>query len=285
MKESIDTHFQLDNVTPKEFLAVIKALRDDCFYSPDEIAVELEKKYMFKMQDDHTYTPRRLFDLDLVTREKNNNKISYRINERGVKIKKIIDFKQNLIYDVLHYLHYTSYDKNNPISRKLLWSYYKGCYFIWSKKKKIEDKEMSSHIQSEIRLEFNQLEHTSRIGARFSSKASSSIKCWINVLDPCPFSPNKKDRSIYPRIVQNYELALLALDDLYRRNEFSYGTPVLLNEDIVNQLAGVFFLDLTCFRELLRIASKVTTYIKLDDARAGGQKITLLRPYTIMDIR
>lgn len=90
---------------------------------------------------------------------------------------------------------------------------------------------------------------------------------WIMQLEPCPFPDSSKN--LLPRIVTRYELVLLALDRIYRQRGYRYGDPVLLDDALLDEIAAVFFLDLTCCHELLERAARLDHALSLRSTFAG----------------
>ena len=129
--------------------------------------------------------------------------------------------------------------------------------------------------------EFSFLDWTAKVGARFNSTAAGCVYTWLRALDPSPFI--KPDKNLYPRFVQRFELALLALDDTYRSRKYRYGDAVLMDESLVNQTAGVFFLDPRCCGNLLRLSANIVPSVRLADT-LGGASVNLLRPFSIDDL-
>jgi len=132
-----------------------------------------------------------------------------------------------------------------------------------------------------MREEFDSLDWTARVGSRFDSTAVGRIYTWLRALEPPPFT--KSNKTLIPRYVERHELALLALDDTYRSRGYRYGDAVLMDESLVTQAAGVFFLDLKCCADLLRLSANIAPYVKMSDT-LGGASINLLRPFTIEDL-
>jgi hypothetical protein len=137
---------------------------------------------------------------------------------------------------------------------------------------------MASAIQVAMKEEFPNLDYQTRIGTRFDATASTRWLRWVRSLVPSPFPKGQK--SLQRRIVDRFELVLLALDDLYRARGYRYGDPVILDESLLGAISSVFFLDLTCCRELIDLAARLTKVIRLSDTFAGTS-ITLMEPYSI----
>lgn len=275
-----DIHFYIDNAPPDEVTHVLRVLSVENSLTPDEIAKVMLNQYGFEMQRDHSYAPRRLYDLGVASQKRQGPKVTYRLTERGAKLQAIQAMKPALATDLLHYLHYTSYS-GNPHDRKYLWCYRKCCEIIWATQRHVPNQYLASQILNRMSEEFNSLNWTAKVGARFDSTAVGRVYSWLRALVPSPLS--KSDKELKPRFVQRFVLALLALDDTYRSRQYHYGDAVLMDESLVNQIAGVFFLDHNCCADLLRLAANVVPSVKMSDTLGGGS-INLLRPFTIDDL-
>jgi len=272
-----DIHFYVDNAPPDEVSHVLRVLSSEDQLTPSEIAKIMINEYGFEMQRDHSYSPRRLHDLRLASQERQGPKVTYKLTEHGAKLQAIQAMNPALATDLLHYLHYTSYS-GSPQDRKYLWSYRKCCEIIWSTQRLVPNQNLASQILSRMGEEFNYLNWTARVGARFDSTAVGRIYTWLRALDPPPFT--KSSKNLQPRLVQRFELALLALDDTYRSRQYHYGDAVLMDESLINQIAGVFFIDTKCCTDLLRLSANVVSSVKMSDT-LGGASINLVHPFTI----
>lgn len=275
-----DTHFYIDNVPPSEVSHVLRVLSAENALTPNEIAKTMADEYGFKMQQDHSYSPRRLYDLGLAHQERQGPRITYKLTQRGLKLQTIQAMNLSLATDLIHYLHYTGYS-GNPNDRKYLWSYRRCCEIIWSTQRLVPNQKIASQILSRMGEEFSSLNWTARVGVRFDSTAVGRIYTWLRALEPPPFT--KSNKTLQPRSVERFELALLALDDTYRSRGYRYGDAVLMDESLVTQVAGVFFLDLKCCADLLRLSVNIVPFAKMSDT-LGGAAINLLRPFSIDDL-
>ncbi|MBT9142062.1 MAG: hypothetical protein DDT32_00963 [Syntrophomonadaceae bacterium] len=275
-----DTHFYLDNAPPSEVSHVLRVLSAGNALTPNEIAKIMADEYGFEMQRDHSYSPRRLYDLGLAHQESQGPKFTYKLTERGLKLQTIQAMDLSLATDLMHYLHYTGYS-SNPNDRKYLWSYRRCCERVWANGCLLKHKDLASEVLATMREEFDSLDWTAPVGARFDSTAVGRIYTWLRALEPPPFT--KSNRNLIPRYVERHELALLALDDTYRSRGYRYGDAVLMDESLVTQVAGVFFLDLKCCADLLRLSTNIAPCVKMSDTLSGAS-INLLRPFTVEDL-
>lgn len=275
-----DTHFYIDNAPPREVSYVLRVLSVENALTPDEIAKIMADEYGVEMQRDHSYSPRRLYDLGLAHQERQGPRVTYKLTERGLKLQTIQAMDLSLATDLLHYLHYTGYSGNLK-DRKYLWSYRRCCEHIWLNGQLIPAAQLAATIQAEIGAKFPHLDFGVKVGMRFNSTAASCVSTWLHALDPPPFT--KSNKTLQPRSVERFGLALLALDDTYRSCQYRYGDAVLMAESVVNQTAGVFFLDPKCCTDLLRLSANIVPFVKMSDT-LGGASINLLRPFTIDDL-
>lgn len=278
--EEQDVHFYVDNASPDEVAYVVRIMSAEDGLTPDEIAEIILIQYGFEIQKDHNYSPRRLFDLGLVSQERAGSKVTYKLTEQGLKLQKIQAMNPTFAIDLLHYLHYTTYS-GKPKDRKYLWSYRKCCEIIWATQRLVKNQDLASQILSKMQEEFYCLDWTGQKGSRFDSTAAGRVYTWLRALEPPPFT--KSDNNLYLRSVQRFELALLALDDTYRSRQYHYGDAVLIDESLLKQVSGVFFLDPKCCNDLLRLSANIVSFVKISDT-LGGASINLLRPFSIKDI-
>lgn len=273
-----DTHFYIDYAPPEKVWDVLQCLRGNQPMSPTEIfdTLELQGRDVSR----RTEIPRRLFDLGLATRVNRRNGIAYALTSLGQKVREIKSFEPKLHPDLMHFLHFSSWD-GTPEARKFLWSYRQCSMISWIEARLLPTKQLASRVQSRMMARFPRLDYAAAVGARFDSSAAGRWTQWVQTLTPAPFVEGSG--VLQKREVEYHEIALLALDDVYRSKGYRYGDPVILDEQVLDDLARVFFVDPLRCRELLDLAAAVTNTITLSDTFAGTS-VTLVQPYTIASI-
>ena len=278
MVEKEDVHFLIDNAPPAEVEYILASLEPDFAHSTEELRQRLLLDWGYSAQRNLTFSTRRLLDLELADKaDTTSGKPGHVITQLGEKVRRILSIDQELYAELMHFLHYTSYD-GEPSSRKLLWSYRTCCEIVWARKEVPPMPELVAEIQSRI-AEFFPSAYASRIGGNFNAGGiSSGWKPWLAQLEPSPFA--SEGRALMLRHSHRFELALLALDHVYRSRGYRYGDPVVLDESLLDEVARVFFLDAVCCRELIDLAARLTKTIKLSDTFTGTS-IALLAHYGI----
>lgn len=271
-----DTHFYIDYAPCEEVRKVLRCL------SPEQAMTATEVFEMLELQDQlvksrRTEILRRLYDLGLASQVKRGNRVAYSLTELGGKVRDLDAFDPQFYPDLMHFLHFSSYD-GTPQARKFLWSYRRCTELAWREGRLLRLKEMAARIQSQMREEFPYLDYAADVGARFDDTAAGRWAQWVRALRPPPFAD--KRGPLQKRTVSHHEVALLALDDTYRSRGYRYGDPVILDDALLDEVARVFLLDPICCRELIDLAARVTKVIELSDTLAGTS-VALLAPYDI----
>ena len=266
-------HFYIDHAPPDGVRQILKVLPMDNGATIEEIGLAVPSSGSAKFRSEW---PKRLADLGLAIAEKRQGVLLYRISPLGARIRHFEMTDPSLIPDLLHYLH-SNWDPNGQCV-EYLWSYHTCCQIAWREKRLLDTGEIASQVLDFMRQNFPDLDYQARVGARFDKTAVGRWLQWVKTLEPSPFPDGVK--VLQPRSILRYELALLALDRIYRTLGYRYGDPVLLDDALLDQIAAVFFLDLNCCRALLDVAARLTHVIRLTDTFAGTS-ITLLEPYTI----
>ena len=269
-------HFYIDTSPPESIRAVLHAMVPGRSVALGDLAETLRLDHGV-MSKPRTEWLRRLYDLGLADQKRIRSSALYELTPLGMKIRELDQIDPDLYPDLMHYLHFTSYDGSSQ-ARGYLWSYRFCCQAAWDQGILRSSKEIAAAVQTAMKEQFPDLDFLAKRGARFDDTAASRWLRWVRTLEPCPFPPGQ-DR-LHKRSLMRYELSLLALDDLYRTRGYRYGDPVLLDDAALDDLAAVFFLDLTCCRELIDVAARLTKVVKLSDTFAGTS-IALLEPYGV----
>ena len=276
MPQQEDSHFLIDNACPKEVELILRSLRSDEPLSTSQLRACLKSDFGYEAQKNLSFSTRRLVDLGLAKQQILGGKPGYVLTPPGKKVRSVLYERPDLYADVMHFLHYDG----DPVRRKLFLSYHWCCEIVWDRKEMADTKVIAAEVQSRIATRYPDM-YAQRVGGNFNVGGVDSWKAWIAALSPPPFGAgNPRERKLSPRIRDCYELSLLGLDHVYRQRGYRYGDPVLLDETLLDRIAAVFFLDLTCCRRLLEVAARLTRIVRLADTLAGTA-ITLLEPYTI----
>ncbi len=293
----MDVHFYLDNAPPKEVIPLLRLLSDVEPVTSHQ-ADAMMSSIGVRMQKDKTYSLRRLLDLGLT--DKVGKLGGYVLNEHGRAAQRVVGAAPALAADVLHYLHFTPFAGLGPAGeraveiygklRKYLWCYRRCCEVMWSAGRMLPPGQLAGQLQAEMPEAFPWIDFAQfsagqiRAGGRFNGTAVSAVVTWLRALEPSPIPEGTKEKRLIPREVDRVELALLALDDVYRARGYAYGDPVIMDEALVRQAAGVFFLDEACCARLIQLAARLFPRRLTARSTLEGTMLVLHGPYTVLDV-
>lgn len=272
-----DLHFYIDNAPPDEVIAVLSVLSSQPL-SPAAISQTLHDEVGFQMQKDVGYSPRRLFDLGLALQTRKGSATLYTVSPRGARLQGLLSLDRAFVADLLHYAHFSGWS-GQPSERKFLWSYRRCCERMWSEGCALSPKDLAADVQDGMKSLFPHISDEAKKGGRFEERGAGRVIQWLKALEPSPL----EGKALVPRRVGRPELALLALDDLYRTRCYAVGDGVVLDEPLWDKLAGVFFLDRDCVRELLHLAARTGDVVSWRDTLAGPA-VVLKRRFTLEDV-
>lgn len=275
-----DVHFLIDNAPPEEVKNIIRLSSQENIISNEEYRKILLTELGFSAQKEIPYSTRRLLDLEILLKKKALNGIGFKLSNLGIKIRELLFNDIQIFWEVMHYLHYTGY-KETPTCRKLFWSYQACSDLVWDHNTLLKVKDIVSYVQGKILEEYPESYSKKRKGGNFNAGGVSGWKSWIKQLDPTPIDPETGKYS--KRDSERYEVVLLAMNYVYEKRGLRIGDPIILDDELVNEISKIFFLDETCCRNLLSLADKITGNLEFRNTFAGTS-VNLLKPYKVFDI-
>lgn len=280
MVEKEDDHFLIDHAPPNEVRLALQSLRSNSRLTTRDLRIQIMERFGYEPQADFAYTTRRLYDLGLSSvNRKGTESAIHSLSSLGQQMVDLLAVDDELYADAMHFLHYDRYNGSEE-ARKLFWSYRECCTFAWSRKENPPNREVVAHVQAGIE-KLMPSAHQSRIGGNFNSGGVTEWRSWLRELVPPPVQTGS--RHMLLRSITRYEPVLLAIDYVYRQRGYGYGDSVVLDDELLDDTARIFFLDPSCCRQLIDIASELTLFLDLSDTFAGSA-VTLHKPYEIRDI-
>jgi len=277
-----DHHFYIDNASLREVATALRVLSVDRPLRPAAIREIAKRDFNYTIQKDATYAPRRLRDLGLALPD-NTGGGGCVLTAVGLRLQSILQYDQDLAYELFHYLHYTGF-AGHPDARKLLWSYRRCCQLLWDAGHVISTRMVASTILSEAADQF--ADCLVGVGSQGGFKASAvgSVYSWLKQLKPSPLpASDQPDAPIARRPLMTPALAGLALDDLYRDRDIQYGDQVILDDQIVDALAQVFFATPESVYAGLTETAKRSKNLRLVET-LSGVAVELRQPFGLSDV-
>lgn len=157
------------------------------------------------------------------------------LSSKGKLCAEILKRQHSLFYDLIHFYHYSLWDKKNPEVNRFSWTYRNVCKNLWNNPTlKSDTRSLLDRVIMDLINEFPGEEDIS-----LSINTINGVFHWLEVLEPKVF---ENGDFVYRSYVPP-ELAVLAIQNIYNSNDIAYGELIALDEDMLNELAITCLVD------------------------------------------
>lgn len=204
-------------------------------------------------------------------KEVGGKRIYFRISILGRYLQEIYSTNNELFFDVMHYLFYSTWIRSQYIRHARFWVYSQICNEIWTNApSEMDSFQLASRVQS-LAIE--------SFPAYYPSLSERSIRAgfpWFGKLSP-PFLKKLSAKSELTSEKRSYctpQLFHLAIDLSYTQRKLVYGTSLNIDDEIIKEISMICLLDSERFWEM---AERTQMMIKGFEFRKSqwGPTITL----------
>lgn len=201
-------------------------------------ALYLGEDYSHVTQADRQLT--RLRQLELLTEQNDITRVGLTLAEIGQK-------KINLVFDLLHYLHYTRWNYTYPHLSSAFWSYQSYCHMLYERQecelnlafKEQVANELDNQIQRSTLFGPYVVQKTRKGAVSISPNTLNGIQHWLAALTP----PVIEAEHFCLRYFCPPELLLLATRYVYMLDNIEAGVELLLSSEKRTTLCRLGFLN------------------------------------------
>lgn len=186
-----------------------------------------------------------------VRREGHGKQNQFHLKLLGKQLIDLYSTNQELFFDVLHFLFYSTWPRSGQLNQVPFWLYGKVCDKLWLEAPgKMDSFDLTARLQAESHLAFS--EHL----PAFSERSVRSVYLWLQTLTP-PFLAKCGTKSELCSERRNYctpQLFHLATDLLYTTEGLAYGTSLAMDDEKIAAICRVCLLDPGRFWEMASLA-------------------------------
>lgn len=216
--------------------------------------------------------------LGILDRTKEQNQpYRYRLSEFGQAILEILQFNPSLTMEFMHWAWYSAWLRLPNLEQGWSWVYMEACHALWeSSPSQVIPKKLVADTLEKASLQF--LEKVPLADIEFVR----SIMSWLSALEP-PFLEKKdetKTSSVWisrKRESCSPELVFLAIQLQYQIKDLSFGTPLLMDEKIIEVVCKVCMLAPEQFWPMVELCS-LTFASLVRKETAYGTSLMVLEP-------
>ncbi len=210
-------------------------------------------------------------DLGLVEPERNV------LTPLGEAVRQLESQNSELFCDIIHYLHYALWDSKCPDAHCFSWTYRHLCDLLWhaGTMSLADRRDIAAELESKARAAFG------RASIALSAKSVGGALLWLMELNPSVF--DEAGNTFIRRRFCPPELFVLAVDYVYRTNNITYGTNLLIGEDRREAICQVCLLDPDGFDRVLDYAVAQCDYLEKGVGGGWGSYLVLKRQPQLED--
>jgi hypothetical protein len=228
----------------------------------------------------------RLRQLELITGQSSQLELT----ESAQYLAEIGRQKPNLVFDLLHFLHYTRWTPIQPLLNSTFWTYQNYCHRLYEHRECVIDlpfkeqiaNEMDTAIQTSAYFGRYVADRTRKGAVSISPNTLNGIQHWLVALTP----PVIETNSFNLRYFCPPELLLLAVGHLYTLDDTAVGVEMLLTREKRLALGQLTLVDIQTLDRSLDWMLPLYPHLIQPGTRTGsyGRSIRLLQAPKLKDV-
>ena len=179
--------------------------------------------------------------------ENNLRSKCFKLTNFGRFIQDAYSTNQDLFFDLIHYLFYSSWHRTQDVRLGRFWIYSQICDFLWdSAPSEVDSSQMVGIIQSNAENMFPEYQ------PKFPSQSIRAVFPWLTVLTPSFLGKQGKKTNLFSkrRLYCTPQLFHLAVDLIFYIKGFRYGTSMSIGDLEIVDICRVCLIDETKFWEM-----------------------------------
>lgn len=198
----------------------------------------------------------------------------FRLSPLGSWVQELYSTNQELFFDLIHYLYYSSWRRSGHLNQAPTWLYAAVCDVLWEAAPgKMDSFALTRRLQSESRMAFPEYE------PNFSERSVRGPFTWLGVLTP-PFLSkcgNKSELCSQRRSYCTPQLFHLAVELAYATEGLQYGTSLAVDEAQIATICRTCLLDVDHFWDMASLADMAMRELEVRKGQ-WGTSLALLGP-------
>lgn len=205
----------------------------------------------------------------------------YKLSKFGEDILNSLQFGSSMPFELVHWSMYSAWLRTSDFEWGWSWLYKEACDEMWEHSPdQVVTKKLQSALLERANMRFPELAPT------FDVQAVRSVTYWLSALDPPFLVKEDESKKGSPWLSQRRrrcspELLFLSIQLQYHTKGLSFGTPLLMNDDLVDALCKVCMLDPDEFWPMAEVSSLTFPYlVRKETAYGTALTIAEVAPFT-----
>jgi hypothetical protein len=211
---------------------------------------------------------------------------SIRLTSLGSDLYKLGMYKEPLVWDILHFLHYSQWSTEKPLENTSFWSYRRYCNLLYEQSECILNLQnmdiLTADLNNAINIFFaNEISNSKKGSLSLSTNSLAGIHHWLRALSPRAIENEKFSL----RTFSSPELLLLAISLMIKEMQLEQSVDILITPEKRAFLEKTCLVDDNCLDRILEWTLIFYPQIITAGTRTGsyGRFIRILKMPEITD--
>ncbi len=217
----------------------------------------------------------------LVRRETHKSGSQYQLSDLGQRLYQVQLINPGLYADMMHFLFYVLVEKQQYQGISLSswsWVYQSTCCLLWQARPTVPAfSDQAAALHQRLSIEYP--EYTKGV----YPKSPNAVVLWLSELQPPFLHIQGKRRNTCGRIWCSPELFVLGIDRCYQRKHLPYGTPLLLADQVWNEISQLCLMEVEQLEEVLEVARSTFSFLEMHTGE-WGRSLILEHAIDVLDI-
>ncbi len=268
-------------VLPKRVHMLLEVLSEDKWFSTEDLLLNAGIREQLKVARYIRENLLIMSESGLVRRKPDKSSPRYQLSDLGQRLNQVQSISPDLYADMIHFIFYVLVEGQQYQGIKLSswsWVYQSTCCLLWQARPTVpafSDQAAALHQKLSV-------EHP-EYGKGVYPKSPNAVVLWLSELHPPFLQVRGKQRNTCGRVWCSPELFVLGIDRCYQRKHLPYGTPLLLVDQVWNELAQLCLMEVEQLEEVLEVARSTFSFLEMHTGE-WGRSLILEHAIDVLDI-
>jgi hypothetical protein len=215
-----------------------------------------------------------LRDFSLLEQETNH------LTKRGMQLCELVYTKPALLAEVMHFFFYSTWYPSAPSQNCFSWTYMTTVQQLWSSiQAALSFKQLASDLEARAKQVFPDAKIS------ISADTMRGVMNWLRPLSPAVLDERDNTKRFTRRSFCPPELFVLAIDHIYGRKGIQYGSNLLMEPEMQEQICQICVLEPEGFERVAEYATLQFPFLAQGMGGGWGSYLRLDRAPSLDDLR
>ena len=260
---------------------LLEVLSEDKWFSTEDLLLNAGIREQLKVARYIRENLLIMSESGLVRRELHKNSSRYQLSDLGQRLYQVQLINPDLYADMMHFIFYVLVEEQQFQGIRLSswsWVYQSTCCLLWQARPTVPAfSDQAASLHQQLSMEYPEY------AKGVYPDSPNAVILWLSELHPPFLHAQGKRRNTRGRAWCSPELFVLSIDRCYQRKHLPYGTPLLLVDQVWNELTQLCLMEAEQLEEVFEVARSTFSFLKMHTGE-WGRSVILEHAIKVLDI-